>query len=723
MILFKEDWEKYPTAFPDVETSNGTFLRYARLLLAMGVVNHSFCLALINKDLKKVDPHSKKLSKSEITAIINEANDNPWYIFREILRLPPSSGIIPPKLEANRGNIAIYWLFFNHITTLLIQPRQTGKSVSTDSLMATVLTILAVNTKIHLLTKSDYLRGVNIKRIKDIMEQFPSYLRMRGKGDVNNTEKITVKKLGNVYATSVPQTSVKEAKKVGRGDTIHINHIDELAYVTNIEHSYSSLLTATTAAREEAEKAGQPYGNVMTTTPGYLNTDDGDYAKTEIYDKAFRWTEKLYDCKNLEDLEETISKNSPSGGLTVLIELNHRQLGKTDAWLKKRLQIANSKGEDGEADYLNKWASGGADSAIDKDTLEAIKASKVNDAYNDVTDYGYIIRWYVPKHQVINGDIKKRRMVLGLDPSEANGGDDISGIFRDIVTGEVLGSLNCNETNTVLFSTWLGELLVEYFNTTLVIEKRSSGSSMVDHLLLILPSKGVDPFRRLFNWVVDESHINPEYYKLLNTPMDKRPSNCYDKLAKQFGFTTTGSGRASREKLYGAAFNASTSYTAQSVRDPILIHQLSRLQKKNGRIDHTSGEHDDSIIAWLLGYWFLSKGRNKHYYNIESRNVLVTVVKQVIKEQGGEEAIREKEHKIKLKEEISSLVDKVKKTDDVFLKMKLLGRMTKLNSQLGKEDAIDLDIDNLIKSAGRDNPKDFIKDNKDRPLRPYLLSA
>ena len=65
------------------------------------------------------------------------------------------------------------------------------------------------------------------------------------------------------------------------------------------------------AARDAAEKAGAPYGNIFTTTAGYLSNPAGEYCKTKVYDQCLRWTEKLYDTENEEELRKTILKNNP----------------------------------------------------------------------------------------------------------------------------------------------------------------------------------------------------------------------------------------------------------------------------------------------------------------------------------------------------------------------------------------------------------------------------
>jgi hypothetical protein len=91
-ILFEKDWNKYPEAILHTHTKNKSFLDYVALLEAMGVKNSSFCLALHNPDLEFVDPHSDNLTKDQKLAIAEECSDNIWYIIREVIRIPPTSG-------------------------------------------------------------------------------------------------------------------------------------------------------------------------------------------------------------------------------------------------------------------------------------------------------------------------------------------------------------------------------------------------------------------------------------------------------------------------------------------------------------------------------------------------------------------------------------------------------------------------------------------------------
>lgn len=697
MILFKKDWEAYPSAVIHYETKNSSFLRISALYKAMGVENHTFPLALHNPDLRHIDPYSEDLTPEEIYKIVVECKENPWYFFREVIKIPATGQPDGIPFIASRGNISMAWLFFNHVTQMLIMPRQTGKTMGVSALMVYLFGVACLNTDINLLTKDDQLRVKTIAGIKDLIDDLPYYLKLRTRKDANNTEKLTLDRLGNKYYSSVGQSSYKAALNLGRGMTIAINHIDEIAFVANIEHTLPALLAAASAARENAKKAGNPYGNIFTTTAGYLSNPSGRFAY-KIYSECCRWTEKLLDCEDLKELVKTIKKNSPVGKAQVLCEFNHRQLGFTDEWLAERIEEAMSEGENAEADFLNIWAEGSESSPISKENLAKInKSGMFMEPYVEISTYGYITKWYV-KEQELEGGLANRKLIMGLDTSDAVGNDDIGMCIRDSVTAEVLACGKYNETNLISFAEWLVSWLERFPNLTIVIERRSSGVAIIDHLLLLLPTKGIDPFKRLFNWVVNEADGNPIYREeVLDKNYNYRSEEVYTKYRKHFGYATSGSGRSSRDNLYGLAFNASIKYTSDTVRDKTLIKQLTGLIRKNDRIDHPAGEHDDLCVGWLLGYWFLSNAKNTQYYGLEPRRLLSAVNHNIIMEQGGYEAIEEQNKQVAIKEEIDNLIAELRTEQSEIKSIILINKIKHKYLQLKDADT-SFNIEGLIKN-------------------------
>ena len=711
MVLFLEDWKKYPKAIVDLETTNKSFVRLAGVYKAMGIKNNAFHLSLLNPQLQGVDPFDKNLSMEQMIMIAEECKLNPWYFFREIVRVNAPGSPEPVKYIASRGNISMYWLFFNHITSYIIQIRQTGKSVAADCLNIYLIDVGTINTDIHLLTRNDDLRVKNIRRIKEIESFLPSYLSLKSRADANNTEKITCNRLGNTYYTAVGQASIQGARNVGRGMTIAIHHVDELAYIHNIDIILPALLASAGAARDSARRANGYYGTIFTTTPGFLSSKSGRFAY-KIYQNCFRWTEKLLDCFDLDSTIDVIKKNTPKGDVQVLCEFNHRQLGYTDEWLRTKIAESLSEGENALADYLGIWPSGSATSPIRKDLLERIIASAVGDPNTTISKHGYIMRWYVSEEE-IRDKLSSRVLVAGLDTSEAIGNDDICMCILDAETGEVVGAGQFNETNVILFSQWLADFLIEFPNITLVPERRSSGGAILDNLLLILEAKGEDPFKRIFNWIVNDSDVNKEYYEnIIQKAAPFRSPEIVNKYRKFIGYATSGAGRASRDNLYGASFTSCVKYLCDVIRDKTLISQLSGLVVKNGRIDHEEGEHDDMVISLLLGHWFLTNAKNISFYGLSSRKVLMFLK---TKEDGTEltqDDMAKKVEQNELKMKIEGLIEQLRSEKNVYVSKQLTQKIRYLYSHVDEESKVNFNIETLLEEIE-------LTKRKNKPIRRY----
>ena len=81
---------------------------------------------LINVDPFAIDEKTGKtsLTKDQVSRIMIECRNNPWYYLREIARIPDPGGTSVPYL-ANRGNIAQAWCIWKGLDSWLCLPRRT----------------------------------------------------------------------------------------------------------------------------------------------------------------------------------------------------------------------------------------------------------------------------------------------------------------------------------------------------------------------------------------------------------------------------------------------------------------------------------------------------------------------------------------------------------------------------------------------------------------------
>lgn len=637
MIIFHSDWQKYPNAIIHSKTRNKSFYIMAIKYKLMGIKNHAFMLSLLDSSLEDVDPFDEEnLTDEQKDRICIEVMLNPWYFFREILKLPASGGATT-YLKANRANIPLIYFFLCHIFIILIQIRQTGKSVTTDAIKAYALYFGTLRTTITFLTNSNRNRLESVERIRTFDSLFPSYLRLITSDDISNQERLYLKSsTRNKYETAVAQAVEEAAKMVHRGNTSPIQHIDEFGYVTNLRWSLSSMLSAGNAARDQAAEAGALYGTILSTTAAYKDTEHGKYAY-KIYSSGAVFTEKLFDCPTQADLEKTIRRLSSTNELRVLIEMNHRQLGKSDKWLMTKIEESASEGNQILTDYFNVWVTDKGKELISPDDIKKISESKLQDYNPDISDIeGYTMRWYISDDEKERIKSLREPLTAGLDGSEAVGNDDLSIVIRKASTGEVIAAGDFNETNTTIFGVYVAQLLLDYPTLLLVPERRSTGTSIIDSITPILLQHNINPLTRIFNWIVNDLHSNPkmkEIYDELMKAFIKKDRSVFDRYKKQFGFATSGTGRTSRTKLYSETFNASVKYTGSTARDAKLVKQVLSLREINGRIDHGDEDHDDMVIAWLLSFWVLKTANNLNLYGIDT-NIVLANIKETIYNNG-----------------------------------------------------------------------------------------
>ena len=724
MILFESDWCRYPSAKPNYDTKNESYLRLAGTYYAMGVKNYAFMLALHDQSLKDVDPFSPFLTELEMVKIAIECKINPWYYFREIAKVPARSGSDAVPLLANRGNIALYWCFFNHVMTYLVQIRQTGKSISTDVLDSYLLNIRCRGTTINLLTKDDALRSENIQRLKDIIDEMPFYLKQRSKKDLDNTELINISSLGNWYKAHLPQKAKKFALNTGRGMSSPIFRVDEGPFQANIEISLPAALAAGVAMRNKARANNEPYGTTLTTTAGKKDDPDGRYFYQQIC-AAAEWTEKFFDAKDATELEVMIRAVSRGlkekmrvgdevirGEFAVNITMNHRQLGYDDAWLLTALEETKSVGDAADRDFFNRWTSGSLSSPLSIQQMEIIRGSQKEPLYVEDCKIGSFrvpCRWYIPKDS-IEMYMAKNSSILSADTSDGAGGDDISLSLTDVKSGMLIASFNVNQVNLLAFSEWVCERwIIQCPNVTLIPERRSSAIALIDHLLLILPDRGIDPFKRIFNRIVNDPDENKTAYEEIKLPLSRRPHDIYVRYKKAFGWATSGGGMTSRSDLYSTTLISAARNCGHMVNDKTTIDQILSLETRNGRVDHAPGEHDDAVIGWLLGHWMLTKAKNLLHYGIQVTDILS-------RNRGGSEnggvITKEQREQIFYRDKIKELLGKLEQEQSEIISMKIENELRFYNSKLIIEENEVLSLDELISKTKETKKQNIISKNR-----------
>ncbi len=675
MILFKEDWKKYPGAIPDYSTRNTSFLEFAATLHAMGVTNCLFPLALHDQRLQGVDPRDyENLTDDLKERIVLEINTNPWYFLREVLRIP-ASGVDGIPFRANRGSIAQWWARMLNIDIFMMQPRQTGKSVTADSQHLWFTMFKKVKATMMCVTRDKSLITQNVNRLKKMRALLPKYTWVPTKKDKDIETLFNYGKLENTIVFKGAQNDEENAKKALRGFTSELLHMDEGPYIRYVEHMLPDIAAAMTAAIDNARASGTNYGKLFTTTAGDLSLPHGAYMYG-VYKRGCKFTEKMYDLQNRGELLDVIFKNTGQPVPQITMVFNHRMLGISDEKMWENINSAASTPEEIDKDFFLIWGKGGKSSIIDPAILQSMSSASMQPKYNELTEMGYVVSWYIDKEE-ISTYLRENKCILGVDTSDQIKGDSTAMVLINVCDLSIVATINVNDANIITTASWLADWLIKHETITLIIEKKSSAQTFIDTLLIKFMGEGINPYKRIWNHVIDNCNLDLNLYGLLRR--GKQPPKFeIEKNRRHFGFNQTGN---TRNLLYSQVLEQACSKSRYVAYDSSLVDQVSSLKiDENGRVDHISSKHDDLVMAWLLAHWVLYYGKNLDYYGIDSRLVMARVGndgKQLTDDD--QDDLIEIE---RLSNEINELMQQYNRETHPGLRSRIEHRITKVNQQL-----------------------------------------
>lgn len=697
-ILFEKDLMAHgvPTVIIDTSTRNLSFLKMSKVLQLMGVKNHKFMLTLYDEKLIGVDPFNLD-NRTDPDGDLRrrvaiEAKLNYWYYLRELARIS-TSGADPIPFILNRANLAASWLFFNHIDTILVQPRQTGKTILASAIMAYVYGISGRNLSIGSLVHESVLLQSNVQTLKSIVSNLPSYMYFKSAKDTDNKEGLRYDALNNKYLPRIGSKEKVAARKIGRGGTIPIWHFDEFSYISNIEITYSVVINSTSKAVELAKKYEQPYGNLITTTAGDPSTASGKFALNMLND-AMKFSEKLYDCKDSEDLKDFVLKNSNNNiAPMVNCTFNYRQLGYSDEWFAERVERAKSTPDEIARDFLCLWKTTSSNPIVDSDIMKKIEQHKQAEPNYCQRIDDYLINWYIDKERI--DDYTRKPFVIGMDTSDMIGYDYTTFVGIDPYDMSIICTFRCNMSTIAKMGLFIFNFLNKFRSAIWIPERKSSAPGIIDMVISGMVKNGMNPYRRIFNYIVQQKELD-QYRNVDIDDYDLPFSNYRSKI----GFMTTGT---SRGYLFRHVLKTSAAVSYDRIKDQVIIDELAGLTKDDrGRVDHKVGSHDDMVMAWLIACYFVLEGKNLNMYGIKQDDIL----KGVDINTGKRFNASRMESQLALKSEIDRLVERLNKTSNTILRNGIISQIKALSKKLDPSyvNTSPLSLDTLEKNYRKYQP-------------------
>lgn len=579
-------------------TKNTSFLKMHYFLKMKGIENNAFFLALYDTDLMNVDPRDSRLNTFWKAKILKECKFNYWYFLREVIRIPESGSEVGGGsfYRLDRGNLALNFGFTLNWNMFLELPRQFGKTTSALCWYLWIFNFGTTNSEIMFMNKKHDDSKANLRHLREIRSALPSYLQMDslygadGKKlrPTSNVETMTHPINNNKISTKPGANSKSKANGIGRGCTMAMQWYDEFAFILYNKIIYMSATPAFSTASKSAKKNGKPFGILITTTPGDLSTEEGEYANS-IRNNATPFNERYYDYTKPGQLEELFALNTKSSFM--YIRFTYQQLGADETYLERMIKDLQSDWASIRREVLLEWANISDNSPFtqqDLDIVESLLKQPISQIQLGPVASSYFMNIYK------QADIVRYPPIIGVDVSGGFSQDSSAITIIDSKTTETLADFNCNYISPIDLAKLIYQLVTQYMPNAIVNIERNGGygASVIGYLIKTSIK------RNLYFEIKDR--VTEERFNGMR--MAKKTQK-----VKVYGFDET---KDSRNLLMEILRDRMLNHKAKFI-SRILYNELCTLEiKKGGRIEHADKFHDDQVFSYLLALYVWYEGKN-----------------------------------------------------------------------------------------------------------------
>ena len=588
-----------------MSTSNQSFLDMHYFLKDKGIKNNKFFLILYDRDLAGVDPYDPNLSTIMKQKVLRECMSNYWYFIREVVRIPVSGGSVGKgiRYKLHRANLAMSFGFMHNLNMFVEMPRQFGKTIGADIYYLWLYNFGTTNSNFIFVNKKFDDAKINLGRLTEIRDALPPYLRMNQAFDetgkkikaTDNTKEIQHPlNHNNIKALPGARNEVS-ANNLGRGLTVPFIWYDEFAFIPYNKTIRSAATPAYKRASMNAKDNNKPFGMLLTTTPGVMTTEEGQYAYS-VKENATPFNEAFYDLdlKGIENLKKANTKSS-----MFYISFTYRQLGAGPEYLAEMIKDLENDYEKVRSEVLIQWSTISSNSPFTAEELEIVEGY-CHEPINTIMLCGIY-----PMHIYETLD-PLSVPIIGVDVSGGYYKDSSTITVIDSKTTKVCACLNCNYVSPLQLADIIYELVVNHMPNACVNIERNGGF-------------GASVIGKLKNSRIK----NNLYYEIKDRVVEERSDGTKIHRVKQktkvYGLDSS---KSMRDTLIDI-LRERMEYHKDKFISPIILKELQGLEvKKNGRVDHSSTGHDDQIFGLLMALYVWYYGKNvRENFNIKKETI------------------------------------------------------------------------------------------------------
>lgn len=615
----------------DFSTRNSSFLLTANELKTLGIKNFYFMLEVKNPSLgvQDIDPFKPNITQEEIGKIHIECKQNVWYWLRECARIPVRGASQPYSVELTRASCAVTWLFEHSVDIILDQPRQTWKTTISLLIMLYCFLYEYKDVKIPFMHLKSEKVIKNVEEFRDYVYALPPYMNpFYGNKTRPGCKSIKYDKHGTEIKIVAKCDSPETAMDALRGETLFAAMLDEWEFTHHMNSVLAGAGPAIISARKIAAKSGIRTCIIKLSTPGNLETEEGQSAK-RIIDNTPVWTEQYYDL-SAEALVEAFSfesSSNPNYTPCVYVKYTYKQLRLDENWLRAMYKEAEKNGElvEYRRGVLQERFRGADTILFREEDINYIREHRKEPNHEILLLDKYLM--YVYNHTVNHIDLTSDHpyfdielpYMVGIDPSTGSGRDKTAIIIVHPYTLEVAAEL---ETS-----------LMSPFDLLRVITKLAV---MLPRCLFCPETNNIGKILPAF---VQESKLEHRFYYDPQLDISKnaiiKDNNVVSSLQRQatergwIGIYTTATVRKNMFVVFKSQLEE---YHHLMVTKCLVDSTCDLIKDKTGKILARDGGYDDMVMAYNQVLYVHTYGQKLTRFGIDKHLCTYTKIPEIMQE-------------------------------------------------------------------------------------------
>ena len=572
----------------DLNTSNESFITFAKFLKKKGVKNYASHLILYDEDLVGVNPLSDDLTDIQKAKVYAELTINPWYYFREVTRFDNGTkeGV---QFECHIGSYMIIWSHIKNLNTFTVLSRQLGKTTSHVAWFAWLMMFGVENQFIVFSLQEHTAKKTVLSKWRWYIDILPEWLKslVTSYSDQNSTEEKSLTKTKNKILCFGGAVNGDGADRSARSFTSGNLLMDEVAFFKFNKDFFYAAAQATNTAMLNARKNKTHYGIHMTTTPNRrdIGSVEGYWAYNFFNTAApFRYEILDYSDSELKTYLTTNSYNGekPTGFLR--LEFDWRDCGKPQEWYDTAVRTIASDMRKIKQELDLVWPltnDGSVFSEQETDTLEKFAEQETVQTLKFCEN-----KFFLDFYEQIN---PHATYLISIDTASGFGLDGTAINLIDPLDNHIVASLNNNKIGAVELEEIILELMQRWFRSAFLIIEAAPIAIPILQRLSVIP----DIERRLFKYITKK----PAERKLTDGTIKIEHVKVW-----RYGVSTNSATRPQMMDMLKTIVRD----TPHVITSPLVFNDIRNLIYKNGRIEASGKMHDDSIMSYLITRWAIA---------------------------------------------------------------------------------------------------------------------